>query len=295
MEGLCVNTYSKNTFERYFLIDTHMLFFYLNIFTNLSYSDGISYDIDERSAVFVQSPKTRETVISRMAKFNLEGMPVKLKGVGDSLWVTLDPTQSEDILKDELKKIFVRLKHMAINARVIIDSGIPGGDEELINRLGRYLRENFDVGHVSGPPPKRSMSLERRRQRDVDDSWTSRGSDVLMLAGRVRSGQKVSAKKHLVLLGDVNPGGEVVAGGDILIMGRLLGLASAGQPGNETAIILALEFRPTQIQIGGFVAAGLNSSTIRTAEYAHVEDGVVVVEAYLESNPFSRLQWPEVR
>lgn len=230
-----------------------------------------------------------------MIKSNQENLPVKLKGVGDSLWVTLDPAQPEDILKKEIRKLFERLKHLAINARVIIDPGVPEGHDDLIDRLGSFLKETFDVGHVSSPPQKRSTAVERRRQRDVGRSWTHRGSDVLMLAGRVRSGQKVAAKKHLVILGDVNPGAEIIAGGDILVMGRLLGMASAGQPDNEDAIILALEFRPTQIQIGGFVAAGAASSAERSVEYAHVENGTVIVEEYLEANPFSRLPWPEVR
>jgi septum site-determining protein MinC len=78
-------------------------------------------------------------------------------------------------------------------------------------------------------------------------------------------------------------------------MGRLLGMAFAGQPENEDAIILALEFRPTQIQIGGYVAAGMNTSASNRVEYAHVEGGFVTVEEYLKSNPFNRLQWPEVR
>ncbi len=230
-----------------------------------------------------------------MTQSNPGPLPVKLKGVGDSLWVTLDPAQSEDILKTELHKLFGRLKHLAVNARVIIDPGEMQGNDNLVERLGHYLKETYDVGHVTGPPPKRSASQERKRRRDVSHSWQHRGSDVLMLAGRVRSGQKVSTKKHLVVLGDVNPGAEIIAGGDILVMGRLLGTALAGQPENEDAIILALEFRPTQIQIGGYVAAGINASALKAAEYAYIDEGVVIVEEYLGANPFSRLQWPEVR
>jgi septum site-determining protein MinC len=226
---------------------------------------------------------------------NSGSLPVKLKGVGDSLWVTLDPAQSEDFLKKELHKLFARLKHLAVNARVIIDCGKEGNDNDLIERLGQYLKETFDVGRVTGPPAERSISREQKRQKDISDSWMHHGSDVLMLSGRVRSGQKVSAQKHLVVLGDVNPGAEISAGGDSLVMGRLLGMAFAGQPENEDAIILALEFRPTQIQIGGYVAAGMNASASNRAEYAYVEGGVVTVEEYLKSNPFSRLQWPEVR
>jgi septum site-determining protein MinC len=93
----------------------------------------------------------------------------------------------------------------------------------------------------------------------------------------------------------VNPGGEIHAGGDIFIMGSLCGKALAGQPQNEDAIILALDFRPTQIQIGPFVAAGIPSSAENNVEYAHIENGNILVDDYLTIDPFGRLPWPEVR
>ena len=120
-------------------------------------------------------------------------------------------------------------------------------------------------------------------------------SDSLILSGRVRSGQSVQAKKHLVILGDVNPGCELIAGGDILVFGSLLGTASAGQPDNLAAIILALDFRPLQVSIGGIVAAGLPTTNTGVPEFAHFENGGIVVDDYLAANPFKRLPWPEIR
>lgn len=219
--------------------------------------------------------------------------PVKLKGVGDSFWVTLDPYQSVELLKTEAGKLFGRLKHLAVNARVIIDTG--GGHDHLVDAVGAFLKDNYDVGLVSKPPEKPSPTEARVRQRDADRSWEHRKSDVLMMAGRVRSGQKVTAKKHLVILGDVNPGAEIIAGGDILVIGRLCGTAVAGTAQDESAIILALDFRPTQVQIGGFVAAGFPATPGKAAEYAHVEEGAIVVDDYLGNNPFGRLPWPKVR
>jgi len=120
-------------------------------------------------------------------------------------------------------------------------------------------------------------------------------SDTLVLAGRVRSGQSVRAKKHLIIMGDVNPGCELIAGGDILVIGSLLGTAAAGQPDNGDAIILALDFRPTQVKIGGIVAAGLPAAGQGALEFAQIEDGVIVVDDYLAANPFKRIPWPVIR
>jgi septum site-determining protein MinC len=227
---------------------------------------------------------------------NEEKPSVWLKGVGDSLWVSLDPTQSYELLKEDLERAFERLKHVAINARVILDPGEEENHKELIDSLGAFLKEKFDVRSVSSPAKKRSPAEEHVRQQDLDQSWRHHRSDALVISGRVRSGQKITARKHLVLLGDVNPGGEVVAGGDILILGSLCGTAAAGQPDNDQSIVLALEFRPIQIQIGGVVAAGLPPpSGGATLEFARVENGTILVEDYVKANPFGKLPWPEVR
>jgi septum site-determining protein MinC len=236
-----------------------------------------------------------EKNIDEMAMENRENRPVRLKGVRDSLWVTLDPTLSMDQLQTELSKIFQRLKHLAVNARVILDPGEEKGHEALIGRLGSFLKESFNVGMVSPPPTKTFLPAENPRKPQMTASWRYRRSEVLMMSGRVRSGQKVEAKGHLVLMGDVNPGGQVIAGGDVLVMGSLRGSATAGVPDNESAVILSLDFRPTQIQIGGYVAAGLPPGGKNGAEYAHVENGRVVVENYLKANPYGKMPWPEVR
>lgn len=219
----------------------------------------------------------------------------KLRGVGDSLWVTIDPTRSAQELKEEINTLFQKLDKLSKGARVVIDTGKNEKNKKLFDILGKYLKENFQVGSVSLPPGNNANAEIRLRQRDLDRSWYQYSSDVLMLTGRVRSGQKINARKHLLLMGDVNPGGEVIAGGDILILGNLRGTAWAGQRGDKESIILALDFKPTQIQIAGYVAAGTSESSGKYPEYAHVEDGTIIVENYIEANPFGRLPWPKVR
>ncbi len=231
----------------------------------------------------------------KMEKDNQDRTAVRLKGVGDGLCVTLDPAQPPDYLQEELARLFRRMKHLAVNARVTLDIGEPDGYEELTEKLGNFLKETFGVGSVSVPSGKKLMSEERIREQDMDHSWRHSNSDVLMLTGRVRSGQKVTARKHLLLLGNVNPGAEVLAGGDVLIIGSLRGVVAAGQPDNREAIVLALDFQPTQVQIGGIVAAGLPPSLGKLTEFAHLENDTIIVEDYLETAPFGRLPWPEVR
>lgn len=237
---------------------------------------------------------------------------IKIKGVGDSLRVTVNAEKSLDLLKDELEKSFEKLQHLAFNAKVILDTGNEEGHDEVFKSLSAFLQDKFTLAsitraeaiqpssdhqpqHHEPAPVVRSRVEEKIRLRDAERGWEFRKSEVLMIAGRVRAGQRVNAKKHLVVLGDVNPGAEISAGGDILVMGSLSGTAMAGLPDNESAIILALDFRPTQIQIAGLVAAGHKSEALKTAEFAHIDSGGIVVEPFLGNNPFAKMPWPEVR
>lgn len=219
--------------------------------------------------------------------------PVKLKGVGDGFWITLDPSLPEDVLKSEIDNLFKNLKHLAINASVVIDVKDAKGHDDLIDNITSYLKNEFEVAKVSKPPEKRSIPIERIRQRDLSKGWNHHRSDVLMLRGRVRSGQKIESRKHIVITGDVNPGSEIIAGGDVIVLGRLAGKVHAGSPNIESAIIFALEFKPTQVKIGETAAAGIDEEISAKPEYACVEDDGIVVKDYMKAKPFRKMPWPE--
>lgn len=220
-------------------------------------------------------------------------VPVRLKGVGDGFWITLDPSNPEEVLKSEIKKLFENLKHLAVGASVVIDVGGANGYDDLIDSLKSYLIQTFGVAKVSMPPEKRSIPTERIRQRDLSKGWNHHRSEVLMLQGRVRSGQKIETRRHIVITGDVNPGSEISAGGNVIVLGKLSGKVHAGCPSDESAMIFALEFRPTQVKIGEIAAAGIDEEISAKPEFACVEGDGIVVKDYMKANPFRKMPWPE--
>ncbi|WP_022666066.1 septum site-determining protein MinC [Desulfospira joergensenii] len=219
--------------------------------------------------------------------------PVKLKGAGGGLWVTIDPSHPEEVLTAEIDKLFKKLKHLTVNASVVLDLGEEQGQQDFIDRIKARLIEKFEVGRVSTPPKKRSIPTARIRQRDVSRGWNHHRSDVLMLRGRVRSGQKIDTKKHVVITGDVNPGSEIRSGGDVIVLGKLSGKVHAGSPGNNDAIVFALEFNPTHIKIGSVSAAGSEEKVQDRPEFAYVEEGKIIVRDYMKASPFRKMPWPE--
>ncbi|MCL6596532.1 MAG: septum site-determining protein MinC [Firmicutes bacterium] len=98
----------------------------------------------------------------------------------------------------------------------------------------------------------------------------------------LRSGQRVAYDGNLVLFGDVHPGAEVVASGDVVVLGSLYGVAHAGARGAEDAVVAALRLRPTQIRIGVHIGRPPEDDPPgeEGPEIARVRDGQIVVERY---------------
>jgi septum site-determining protein MinC len=78
--------------------------------------------------------------------------------------------------------------------------------------------------------------------------------EPLYLQMTVRSGMDIRHEGTVIIMGDVNPGGEIFAAGDIIVWGRLRGIAHAGYPNNPQCLIMALQMEPTQLRIADRVA-----------------------------------------
>jgi septum site-determining protein MinC len=95
-------------------------------------------------------------------------------------------------------------------------------------------------------------------------------AEPLYVKMTVRSGTEIRHPGNVIVCGDVNAGGEVIADGDILVWGKLKGLAHAGANGNTQAKILALHLEATQLRIGDLVARVEPPSTQYLPEVAYV-------------------------
>jgi septum site-determining protein MinC len=97
----------------------------------------------------------------------------------------------------------------------------------------------------------------------------------------LRSGQQLRHPGSITVIGDVNPGAEIVAGGDIVVWGKLRGTAHAGAMGNETAVVCALELTPTQLRIAQYFARSPEGRRRKALpEVARIRDGKIVAESW---------------
>lgn len=101
--------------------------------------------------------------------------------------------------------------------------------------------------------------------------------DGLVARRTLRSGQRLRHPGHIVVIGDVNPGAEVVAGGDIVVWGHVRGMVHAGALGDEGAVICALDLAPTQLRIAGHIARSPEEKRRKPVpEMASVREGQIV-------------------
>jgi septum site-determining protein MinC len=97
----------------------------------------------------------------------------------------------------------------------------------------------------------------------------------------LRSGQRVHFPGHVTLIGDVNPGAEIIAGGNIIVWGAVRGVVHAGAYGDEHMVVCALDLQPSQIRIAGYIGRPPDQRRRPVgAEIARVEDGRIVAETW---------------
>jgi septum site-determining protein MinC len=123
---------------------------------------------------------------------------------------------------------------------------------------------------ISKPRPQEA------REFAVDDLGEE---TALFLERTLRSGTRIEFGGHVVVLGDVNPGAEIIAEGSIIVWGRLRGFAHAGCKDNREAVVCALDFSPMQLRIADKVLPGIKPLERPSPQTAHIdEDGKLIVE-----------------
>lgn len=123
---------------------------------------------------------------------------------------------------------------------------------EIIEHDQRFVVERYDSNVIS--------------KEIAEDMFEQ--AEIKAFTRIVRSGQVLEVKGDLLLLGDVNPGGEVRATGSIYIMGKLQGIAHAGIDGDTEAVISASMMEPNQLRIASIISRP--SEVDETASYMEV-------------------------
>jgi septum site-determining protein MinC len=127
-----------------------------------------------------------------------------------------------------------------------------------------------------------SRDLEARRSEDDDHPVDTQlpGEDAVLLQRTLRSGHSVRHPGHVIVVGDINPGAEIIAGGHVVVWGRLRGVVHAGAAGDENAMVCALDLAPTQLRIAGHITVSPSRRGKPKPERAFIRDDQLVAEPW---------------
>jgi septum site-determining protein MinC len=131
--------------------------------------------------------------------------------------------------------------------------------------------------------------LSEPTQAQIDRLDPRDSDDTLFLRRTIRSGQAIQHASNVVILGDVNPGAEIVASGDIIVWGVLRGMVHAGYPNNGNAIVCSLVLAPVQLRIAHLLSRPPDGYQAQARpEFATIKNGQIVVEAWLSHGRTTR-------
>lgn len=123
------------------------------------------------------------------------------------------------------------------------------------------------------------IRTEKTKEEVEAEEYNIFFANTLYHKGSLRSGQTLTHKGSIVLIGDVNPGAEVRATGNIVVVGILKGMAHAGYGGREDAFITAIYMAPVQLRIGDLITTfpDERKKGAKPPEYAFIKDDQVCV------------------
>lgn len=237
---------------------------------------------------------------------NSQTQSINIKGTRDGLLIALSDEPLADIWQ-QLTAELAQKQAFLQGSRVAIEVGArlftPDQLSELQDRLTQHELELWAVlaDHGETREAARQLGLATRlpgSQTDLDGNALPAATETtlaqrefapgpggLLLKETIRSGRSVYHEGHVVIIGDVNPGAEVIAGGDVVVWGRLRGLVHAGALGDETAVICALILAPTQLRIADQIAIPPDDNqTTPTPEQALIRSGQIVAVPWQPRN-----------
>ena len=202
-------------------------------------------------------------------------MSITIKSVGDSINIILDENADfETITKDLRKKVSDakqffegasaniafkgrELSEKEEQALLFVITTETTMDVTLVDYEAPVLPPMPTPKPVKKEPDVKSPSKDEPKAVKVASRQTINyiQSNTAYHHGGLRSGQSLKFNGSVVVLGDANPGSEIVAGGNVIVLGALKGMAHAGAGGDASSFVSALALQPTQLRIANIITS----------------------------------------
>jgi len=222
---------------------------------------------------------------------------IVIKGISQGILATLDPSVQWGTVLGELTTHIEQRAAFFKGAQLVVDIGdraLASDELETLNQsldalnvqlvallseddatltIAETIGLNTDLRDVE-PPSRPTRPTEPPPETEVDSE--EYGTGGVLIKRTLRNGRTIRSGGHVVVIGDVNQGAEIIAAGDIVVWGKLRGVVHAGANGDEEAVICALDLNPTQIRIAGLISISPQDTKKRRnviPETAQITDG----------------------
>lgn len=205
-----------------------------------------------------------------------KGQLLSIQALVESMDLTIEfiTTESEET-KQVAEELGIKVSSLENEIPVPEFTETAAKEEEQVNpELEKALDKIFgdsdfsedavkEIAEVQEQTDDETMKeLEKELQEYIEKSKETEKLPTLYIQRNLRSGQSIKSDGNLVIIGDVNPGSEIIAKGDITVWGILGGIAHAGCDGNLYTKIRALKMNAIQLRIGDVFARRPDSVNI---------------------------------
>lgn len=216
-----------------------------------------------------------------------------IKGIRDGLLVT---ARQGDwfVLQEELLTQIENQESFFKGAKLALDVGEQAlRAVDLGSLIEKLSNRGITLWAVLSSSPKTEQNAQAlglatrifipKPERDTrsDLVSTDDGEPAIFLKRTLRSGTKITFSGSVVVLGDINPGADVIASGNIIVWGKVRGVVHAGAEGDDQCVICALDLTPMQLRIADIIAITPNRKGKPQPEVARVVDGQVIAEPWV--------------
>lgn len=207
---------------------------------------------------------------------------VMIKSYKNGLSLVLDKDAPFEVILEETARKFADSAKFFGNAQMVISFDGRELSVEEEKCLVDAISDNSELAVlcVIGKDEDKDQEYLKAASRFTQNGGYTDGQ---FYKGTIRAGQVLETDASVIILGDINPGAEVISTGNIVILGTLYGHAHAGASGNDSCFVVALEMKPSRIEIADVCAKEPTKNAIwknkQAPKIAYIEAGEIKTEA----------------
>lgn len=219
---------------------------------------------------------------------------MQIKGINDGILVRFYSADWENQHQELLEAIesreeFFRGAKITLDlGSLILRSAEMGKLREELSNSGLSLCSIISLSQVTRESAmllgiEQASSLASLKSIDLRSKYSSSSEPSTYVGRDVHRGEIIESGHHVIIIGDVHAGAEVISTGNIIVWGKILGAVHAGSAHDESAFICALHLAPTFIQIAQLFSTPTSRNAIHKPEISFIQNGKITTIEWKKS------------